>query len=207
MSAPPAAHFIAFEGPDGGGKSTQAQGLKTYLEAAGHDCLLVREPGGTRLGERVREVLLDPELRETDLRAELFLFMACRAQLVAEVIQPALGAGRIVISDRFLLSSMVYQGLVGGLGAETVRTVGDLATQGLVPGLTLILDVPARTGLERVGKTRDRMEQKGTAFHQAIRQGYLDLAPALPRAAVIDGSLNRDAVTAAVRREVDHVLG
>jgi dTMP kinase len=197
--------FVAVEGPDGSGKTTQAEQLADYLRGRGGEVLLVREPGGTRLGERVREVLLDPDLAELGVRSELMLFMACRAQLVEEVIRPALARGALVVSDRFLLSTQVYQGVVGGLPAGSIQAVAAAATGGLEPDLTLLLDVPAEVGLARLGQARDRLERKGVAFHRRVRQAYLDLAEEA-RALVIDGTQPLPAVIAAVRKAVDDAL-
>lgn len=199
--------FIALEGPDGGGKSTQAKILREKLAETGRETLLVREPGGTPLGEKVREIILDPELDETGVRTELFLFMACRAQLVEEVIAPALKAGTVVLSDRFLLSTIVYQGIVGGLAESDIRSVANIATAGLNPDITLIFDVPASVGMARVGNNQDRIEAKGMEFHERIRQGYLDMAAADDKAHIIDATKSVTAIGTEAWEVVSHVLG
>ncbi|MBN1257868.1 MAG: dTMP kinase [Planctomycetes bacterium] len=198
--------LLVIEGPDGGGKSTQAKLLNNALAAAGYEPVLAREPGGTRLGEEVRKILLNPEQGEIGPCAENFLFMACRAQLVDEVIAPALAAGRVVICDRFLLSTLVYQGIAGGLQLDEIRASAAMATRGLVPDLTLVLDVPAEIGLDRVGNTPDRMEQKGLEFHARIRQGYLDLAKEDPTAVVIDSTREIEVVAKEILAAVMQVL-
>jgi dTMP kinase len=198
--------FVAFEGPDGGGKSTQAFRLKAHLDADGRDVIFVREPGGTELGEQVRSILLDPALTTMTTESELFLFMAARAQLISEVIRPGLERGAVVISDRFLLSTLVYQGVVGGLPLPAVQEVGKMATGGLKPDLTLILDVPAAVGLSRVGKEQDRIEQKGEEFFCQIREGYQLLAADDPKACLIDATQEPTAVADEIWDKVQHVL-
>lgn len=198
--------FIVLEGPDGSGKSTQAERLGIRLAETGRETLLLREPGGTRLGERIRAILLDPDLAETGVRAELFLFMACRAQLVEEVIRPALARGAVVICDRFLLSTRIYQGRVGGLPDEAIQSVAAIATGGLRPDRTVVIDVPAAIGLERVGEARDRMEARGLDFHQKVRQGYLDMAAEDDRIVVLDGTRPPDEVANAAWEAIRDVL-
>ncbi len=198
--------FLAIEGPDGSGKSTQAARLVERLRAQGRHTVLVREPGGTPLGERVRELLLDPALADMDLRAELFLFMACRAQLVAWTIRPALDQDAVVVTDRFLLSTVVYQGMVGGLSVDEVRRAGHLATAGLAPARTVILDVPAELGLRRLGGAPDRMEGKGIEFHRRICTAYREAADQEPGAVRVDGTRPPDAVAQAVWEAVADAL-
>ncbi|MHC4874607.1 MAG: dTMP kinase, partial [Planctomycetota bacterium] len=142
--------FIVFEGPDGSGKSTQAKLLAEDFTAQGKKVLTIREPGGTATGERVREILLDPELKEMCTRTELLLFMAARAQLVNEVIRPALTEGTFIICDRFLLSTMVYQGIAGGEEISNIRKIAEIATDSLQPDITVVVDVPTEIGMERV---------------------------------------------------------
>ncbi len=194
MSAP--GFFLVLEGPEGAGKSTLGAALAARLRAAGIEPVLVREPGGTPVAERVREMLLDPAIR-IDGPAELLLMTAARASLVAEVIGPALAAGRTVISDRFDLSTMAYQIAGRGLDRDMVTEVNRAATGGLTPDLTLVLDVPLATGWSRqetAGKSRDRMERESGAFHQRVAAAYLaatgpamrHLDGARPPAAVLD---------------------
>ncbi len=201
--------FIVLDGPDGGGKSTQAALLCEALTKEGRQVELTREPGGTPLGERVREILLgeaDPGL-EFGQRAELFLFMAARAEIVDAIIRPALEGGRIVISERFLLSSVVYQGLAGKIPAGEVEVIGHSATGGLVPDLTVVVDIDSQTGLARAGKA-DRIEQRGRTYLEKVRQGFLSLARRDPgRIAVVDGSLPVEEVQAEIMKCVRDVLG
>lgn len=201
--------FVVLDGPDGGGKSTQAALLCEALTKEGRTVELTREPGGTPLGERVREILLGedgPDL-EFGARAELFLFMAARAEIVEAVIRPALDGGRIVVSERFLLSSVVYQGLAGAIPAGEVEVIGHSATGGLVPDLTVVVDIDAETGLARAGKA-DRIEQRGRTYHEKVRQGFLSLASRNPaRIAVVDGSRPVEEVHAEIMKRVQDVLG
>jgi len=198
--------FLALEGPDGGGKTTQAGRLMDRLAAAGREAVLVREPGGTALGERVRAVLLDPDLEGMGAPAEACLFMACRAQLVTEVIRPALERGAVVVSDRFLLSTLVYQGVVGGLPMDAIAAVADLATGGLRPDRTVVLDVPPEVGLGRIEGGLDRMERKGAGHQARVRDGYLALAREDASAIVIDGTAPPDHVAEQIWEAVRDAL-
>ncbi len=167
---------MVLEGADGCGKSTQTRRLVAALQARGRTTLHVRDPGSTPLSEGVRRLLLDPEGGPVGVRAETFLYMAARAQLAESVVGPALAAGTDVICERWTLSTEVYQGLAGGLGVEHVRTMARLAEAGASPDLVVLLDVAVGQGLERVGSERDRMEQKGDAFHADVVRGYRELA-------------------------------
>lgn len=167
--------FVTLEGIDRSGKTTQARML---CEALGDEALAVREPGGTAVGERVRELLKDPAV-EIGPRAEALLFAAARAELVARVIRPALEAGRVVVSDRFLDSSLAYQGGARGLGVEEVARINEWATGGLVPDLTILLAIDPRAAAERAGE-RDRFEDEGSALQEAVLATYERLAAAAP---------------------------
>ena len=180
--------FLAFEGADGAGKSTQVKLLAEHLERQGREVLICREPGGTELGEKLRGILLNPESGDMDPEVEVLLFMAARAQLCSSVIRPALEAGKVVISDRFLWSSVVYQGIVGGLGIEEVLSIGRVATRGLLPDLTFLIDLDpeaAHSGLDE----GDRMESRGLDFQHRVRDGFAALAGDFSDSfALIDGS-------------------
>jgi dTMP kinase len=176
--------FVAFEGGEASGKSTQAERLAARLDA-----LLTREPGGTPIGEQVRAILLDPA-SDVDVRAEAILMAAARAQHVHHVILPALAAGRHVVSDRFTASSIAYQGFGRGLPLEDVRELSRFATRGLEPDLYVLLDVPLEVAAERRSREADRMEAAGAEFHRRVRDGFLSLAGADPaRWLVVDGTL------------------
>lgn len=166
--------FIVLEGPDGAGKTTQARRLVQELQRRGREPLLVREPGGTPIGDRIRAILLDPVHDTMDARTELFLYMASRAQLCRDVILPNLRAGKIVVADRFLASSAVYQGIAGGIGIKEALQIGTLATQGVTPDLTVVLDLDAEKAAERIarGRVADRIERKDLKYHRQVCEGY-----------------------------------
>ena len=171
--------FISFEGGDGAGKSTQVGLLAAALRARGYEVVITREPGGTELGVRIRELLLSGG--EVSPRAEALLFAADRAQHVAALVRPALARGAVVISDRYLDSSLAYQGGARDLDVADVRKISLWATAGLLPQLTVLLDVPVAAGLARVGAQQDRMEAAGTAFHERVRAEFLALAAREPQ--------------------------
>ena len=199
--------FLVLEGPDGSGKSTQAKLLGEALSAKGLPVERTREPGGTPLGEKLRALLLDEKGPEIGARAELFLFMAARAQIVESVIMPALEAGRVVVSDRFLLSSVVYQGLAGSVPAGEVEAMGRSATMGLVPDLTIVIDVDTETGLARTGKA-DRIERRGRTYLERVRQGFLSLAHRNPnRVVIVDGTQSVEEVHREVMKLVADAVG
>lgn len=189
--------FIVFDGVEGCGKSTQARLLGEALEAEGRRVVLTLEPGGTAIGEAVRHCLLNPAFEEMHELTEAFLFCADRAQHVLEVVEPALEAGSIVISDRYSSSTIVYQGLAGGLGAETVEMLNNVATRGLQPDLLVVLDLDPIVGLRRKrGDLADRIERKSLDFHRRVRDGFIDYAQSLgDRAVIVDA--DRDAVAIA----------
>lgn len=197
--------FLSLDGPDGGGKTTQAARLVGWLRSRGFDVVACRDPGGTALGERVRSILLDRSAVEPTLRAEMLLFMASRAQLVDEIIRPALEAGKIVVSDRYVLANAVYQGYVGGLPVESLWEVARAATSGLMPDLTLVLDVPPEVARARTGGARDRMEDRSDAAR--VRDGFLAAIPAYPAPiALIDAAADPEAVAGRIKDEVAHAL-
>lgn len=171
--------FITFEGIDGCGKSTQCEMLKDYLKESGKDFIFVREPGGTVIGERIREILLDKKNTQMTARTELLLFEAARAQITDEVIKPALDEGKIVLCDRFFDSSSAYQGMARGMGMDFVAGLNMAATGGLKPDVTFFFDISAEEALERRGKrgeASDRIELAGLKFQEDVRQGYIELA-------------------------------
>ncbi len=207
--------FLVLDGPDGGGKTTQAARLADWLRGLGREVVTCRDPGGTPLGERLRPILLDRHATPIAMRAEMFLYMASRAQLVEDVIRPALEAGRDVVADRFLLANLVYQGAAGGLDLDDLGRVGRVATAGLLPDLTLVLDVPLATARARMLGGRDRIEDRPTAYQEAVREGFLRAAraaesnsctyyPAAIR--VVDAARDADDVFAAVQDEVRRAL-
>lgn len=201
--------FIVFEGPEGAGKSTQIARLAARLRAGGHDPLVTREPGGTPAGDRIRAVLLDPDLR-VDAATEFLLYAAARAQHVSEVIGPALAEGRIVLSDRFAAASVAYQGYGRGLDLEWIHDVNARVTVGLRPDLVVLLDLEPSVGLTRVAARGrpDRLEVAELAFHLRVRDGFTALAAADPdRWRVFDASSPAATLEAQVWRAVAPVLG
>lgn len=188
--------FVAFEGPEGGGKSTQLRLLARSLEERGLQPLLTKEPGGTPVGERIREiVLLEPELYITPL-TEFLLYTASRAQHVGEVIRPALDAGRLVLCDRFTGASVAYQGYGRGLPLEVIDLFTRQATGGLKPDLTLLFDLEPEVGLARVAQRgqKDRLEQADLSFHRRVREGFLKQAETDPTWVTLDATLSAEAL-------------
>lgn len=177
--------FVAFEGGDGAGKSTQAELLAERLRAAGREVVVTREPGDSRIGPQVRSIVLDGG--ELDPRAEALLFAADRADHVAAVIQPALARGAVVLVDRYIDSSIAYQGAGRGLGVDRIASISEFATGGLVPHLTVLLDVDAAVGRSRVERLGyvDRIERESDDLHTRVRQAFLDLAAAAPQRYVV----------------------
>jgi dTMP kinase len=204
--------FLSFEGGEGSGKSLQARRLADALAERGRDVVLTREPGGTAAGERIRDILLHAREIPLSPEAQVLLFSSARAQLVREVIRPALEAGKIVIADRFFDSTVVYQGHAHGVSLQAIREVTALAVGTLVPDRTFLLDVPVDVGLARSGwraEARwDRFEADANDFHVRVRDAYLRLAAAEPRRFVVIAA-DRDEATIAgdIRREVDALLG
>lgn len=198
--------FIVFEGGEGTGKSTQMELLSQHLAAQGREVVVTREPGSTAIGVQLRSLLLDPANERISDKTEALLYAADRAQHVDEVIRPALARGAIVISDRYIDSSIAYQGLVRGLGADQVRAINRWGTGGLLPDKVFLLDFEAELGLERSGET-DRIEQEGLVFHRKVREAYKLLAERqASRYVIIDASASQQAIAAEVRRRVEPLL-
>jgi dTMP kinase len=198
--------FIVLEGIDGSGKTTQLKLLGDKLKDRGLPVLFTREPGGTRIGEKIREILLNPEYKELVPRAEAFLYAAARAQHVAQVILPSLAKGTLVLCDRFLDSSLAYQGFGRGIEVSLLERINEPATDGLVPDLTIVLDFCTEDGMDRInqsGRRIDRIERETGEFHQKVRMGYLALAGRNPtRYRIINANrpveqVHRDIMTAA----------
>lgn len=199
--------FISLDGADGVGKSTQVELLRGWLESRGHDVVACRDPGATALGERIRDLLLHADDVSISRASELLLYMAARAQMVAEVIRPALEAGRTVVSDRYLLASVVYQGHAGGLDTEAIWSVGRMATGGLLPDLTIVLDAPPAATEARMQRAWDRMERQGDAFRAKLRAGYLiEAAGRHDSIVVIDASRSIEEVQSDIQQAVARAL-
>jgi len=199
---------IAVEGVEGAGKSTLVRALALKVRRRGREVEVLREPGGTPLGEEIRRLLLETEY-ELSAEAELFLFMASRAQLVREKILPALAAGRVVLLDRYLLSSVAYQGGAGGLGTDTVLAMGRLAVKGAEPDLTLLLDIDPKESLGRLETHRfDRIEKRHFGYHRDVRRAYLLAAETYPwPVRVLDAARPPEEVLRDAWSEVDALLG
>ena len=196
--------FVAFEGIEGSGKTTQIGRLAQAFRATGRNCVVTKEPGGTPLADRVRAILLDPQEEGMDPMAELFLYAAARRQHVTEIIGPALSAGAVVLTDRYIDATIAYQGYGRGIALDLLQTINRMATDGLRPDLTVIFDLPEAVGLERARSRNSgssqlqgesRFEAEDLRFHRRVREGYLAMAVAEPeRYAVIDASGTLDEV-------------
>ena len=187
--------FLVFDGPDGSGKTTQFERFGRHCLAEGLGVCEVREPGGTSIGEQIRDVLLAPGNEEMDLRCEMLLYMASRAQLIAELVEPALERGDVVLADRFISSTFAYQGAAGGMPGRDIEAVGTVAVAGHWPDLIIILDADEAVAAVRRSATADRIERRDDAYHRRVRQGYLDMAAADPtRHLVLDASASQDSV-------------
>ena len=198
--------FISFEGGEGSGKTTQIARLADALRARGYDVVTTREPGGTPGAEDIRSLLVEGEPGRWDGRAEALLMNAARADHVARLIRPALEAGRWVLSDRYAHSTLAYQGAGRGLESDELIALHYIATEGLWPDLTLLLDVPAEDGLRRAGGRQDgetRFEEEGLAFHEEVRAAFRDIAEIDERMVMVDSSRPQDEVAAAILSEVE----
>lgn len=198
--------FISLDGLDGCGKSTQARLLAEWLRGRGYHVVECADPGGTAAGDAIRDILLHRRHR-LSVACEALLFMASRAQLVAEVIQPALAQGRAVVADRYLLANVVYQGYGGGLPPEELWRAGQLSTSGLEPVLTFVLDLPVEVARARRNRPADRMESRDQTFHRRVREGYLTEGRLHPeRIRVVDATQSAEAVHEQICREAAQLL-
>jgi len=200
--------LISFEGIEGCGKSTQANLLYEYLKTKAVPCVLVREPGGTKIGEEIRKILLDENNIKMNPKTELFLYLAARSQLLAEIIFPALKEGKVVICDRFSDSTLAYQGGGRNLGLEKVSQINKYATDKLKPHLTILIDIPLVVSRERIAKEeKDRLEKENEEFHKRVRDTYLFLAKRAPkRIKVFDGTKNIEDLHLEIRTKVIEFL-
>ena len=194
--------FITFEGCEGVGKSTQVRFLKEYMENTDQNCIFLREPGGTDISEAIRKIILDPKYTSMTDECETFLYCASRAQLVKEVIIPALETGKTVVCDRFIDSTFAYQGVARGLGADYVETLNDLACNGIKPDITIFLDLPPEQAFDRKGGAdkNDRLEQEAVEFHKKVYEGYkLAAKRHSKRIVVIDASSDKFTTQAKIK--------
>ncbi len=199
--------FITFEGSEGSGKSTQIELAQQYLQERDRKVLFLREPGGVKISERIRAILLDTKTIDMGNECETLLYMAARAQLVEEVIGPALGNGRIILCDRFLDSTIAYQGYGNCVDIATIKKIGEFATQGDEPDLTFLFDLDVREGLERINRPKDRIENRSLDYHDRVRKGYLRIAAQEPRRVkVIDACKSKEEIQRIIRKEIDYLL-
>ncbi len=201
--------FISFEGPDGSGKTTQINKLVKYLEEKGHDVIITREPGGTKISEKIREIILDKNNTEMDSITEAMLYAASRAQHVAEIIKPALEKGKIIITDRFVDSSLVYQGIGRGLGIEFIKKINDMAIQGTMPHVTILIKISPELGLSRKYESDEcnRLDMEKIEFHKKVYEAYLELEKLYPdRIKAIDGNKSIDEVYKDIIKIIDNIL-
>jgi dTMP kinase len=200
--------FITFEGSEGSGKSTQTALVLEYLQSKKLPALLLREPGGVKLSENIRKLLLDVRNIGMGDECETLLYMAARAQMVKEVLGPQLRSGKIVLCDRFLDSTIAYQGYGNGIDIKTIERLGLFATKGLVPDLTILFDIQPEKGLGRAGSKKDRIESRPLDYHNRVRQGYLDLSKQYPaRIKVIKVDAPKEEIFKRVKLYVDTLLG
>lgn len=197
--------FFAFDGLDGTGKSTQMDLFVRWLTDSGHEVVRCVDPGTTPVGLRIRELLLGDEV-PIGRMSEMLLFMAARAQLVETVIRPALEAGKAVVSDRYLLANLVYQGYAGGLEVDAIREIGRVATLGIMPDIMFVLDMAPSLAAERMQRERDRMEDQDAAFIERLRAGFLAEAAHDPRIVLIDAARDIESVQADIRAAAERVL-
>ena len=205
--------FVTFEGIEGCGKTTQAELLRLNLEKKNHRVVFTREPGGTEVGERIRDVLLDNSIRDMEPLTELFLYLASRAQHVQKLIRPALEDGAIVVCDRFADASLAYQGAGREIGISRVASLNEAATLGLVPDYTVLLDVPVELGLKRISaragekQQQDRIEQEQIDFHVRVREAYLVLArESSGRIEVFDGTRSKEELAEEILSSVKRIM-
>ncbi len=200
--------FITLEGPDGSGKSTQIQYLREYFDETGIPCVFTREPGGTSIGEKLRGIILDKDNSEMSSMTEALLYAASRAQHVEELIKPALAAGKVVVCDRFIDSSIAYQGYGRDLG-ESVRIINELAVDGCMPDVTFLLALSPEEGKSRIGgeENQDRLEQEKIEFHNKVYEGYRKLAQMYPQRFVeIDAGGDRESVRREIYAHLERIL-
>lgn len=199
--------FIVIEGPDGSGKSTMAKKIGEYFQAKGKEIEFTREPGGTRISEKIREIILDKNNSEMDYKTEALLYAAARAQHVNEKIIPWLNVGKIVISERFVYSSLVYQGIGRGLGIEEIKKINDFATSGLEPDLVLFFDINPEDALKRklALSSGDRLENENISFHRLVYEGYKKITEYYPKIITIDATRTIDDIFHEVKNIIENI--
>jgi len=200
--------FITFEGPEGSGKSTQTALALEYLKSKKIPVVFLREPGGVKISESIRKLLLDVKSEAMGDECETLLYMAARAQMVKEVLEPQLKAGAIILCDRFLDSTIAYQGYGNGVDIKTIEEIGSFATKGITPELTILFDIKPETGLSRASQKKDRIESRSIEYHNRVRHGYLELAKKYPnRIKVIKVDAGKEEIFEKVKAQIDSLLG
>ncbi len=201
-------YFITFEGSEGSGKSTQINLIHKYLKKREVPVVFVREPGGVKISEKIRNLLLDVKNEVMCQQSETLLYMAARAQLVCEIIEPALKKGEVVLCDRYLDSTVVYQGYGSGVDIDFIKTIGAFATRSITPDLTFIFDIDAKEGLSRINRAKDRIEQRNISYHNRVRKGYQELARLEPqRVKLLKGNDKKEDIQQQVCAHVSALLG
>jgi dTMP kinase len=199
--------FITFEGSECCGKSTQSKMLYEYLKEKGRKVIFLREPGGTKVSEDIRQILLDNKNKSITSETELLLYMASRAQTVSEVIKPALDGGQIVVCDRFLDSTIVYQGYGLGIDIKLINILGDFVTAGVKPDLTILLELPLEKALNGICREKDRIESRSFEYHRKVKDGYLKLAGQEPgRIKIVELAEDKNETQEKIRRLVDKII-
>jgi len=199
--------FITFEGSEGCGKSTQSKMLYLYLKKKNYPVVYLREPGGVKISEKIRDILLDAKNESMSPECEMLLYMAARAQVVSAIVKPALSAGKIVICDRFMDSTLAYQGYGLGMEISLIKSVGSFVTGGIKPDLTILMDLPVKKGLKHREASLDRIEQRSLAYHSKVRRGYLKLARLEPdRIKIVKVNKDKNKTQQAIRCRVDKLL-
>jgi len=198
--------FFVFDGVDGSGKTTQLNRLADWLRSEGHDVVTCKDPGTTELGEQLRAILLNKSETPIHMRSEMMMFTTARTQLVEQIVRPALAQGKTVVLDRYILSTVVYQGHAGNLDANAIRQVNDFATDGLWPDQTFILDLPTETAMQRLGDDLDRMESRGLDYFKNVRSGFLAEAEQHSDISVIDATQTVDAIAESIREKAQAAI-
>lgn len=200
--------LITLEGPDGSGKTTQIELLKDYFKKIDKECVITREPGGTMIGEKIRNIILSNDNNNMCNMTEALLYAASRAQLVSEIIKPALEEGKMVICDRFVYSSLVYQGIGRALGVERVRAINEAALDGLEPDITIMLTIPYDEGLNRKRRQRtlDRLENSGDDFHKKVFEGYFEISKNCDKINIIDANRDINLIHCDILKAIEDIL-
>lgn len=199
--------FLVFDGLDGAGKSTQLNLLVDWLTESGHEVVSCKDPGSTPLGERLRELLLNEDGTRISMLAEMMLFTTARTELVQQVVKPALGSGKVVVLDRYILSTVVYQGHAGDLDPDDIRKVNHIATEGLQPDLTFVFDLSVDLAMERLGDSLDRMESRGHEYFGKVRGGFREEAERFPVGVeIVDASRDIESIQSEIRTAVSALI-